>query len=256
MDPTFGVQLFAGDPAIDAHRLAAMAARHDVRAIHVEWASLRERLLAERADVSELTDNFRVAELTRIGGLDATPLTAESDDEFERQTDDVYMQLHIARRIGLDSVSLRGGPRDAVAFDFLLAGLTKLTLLAERSEMYISLRNGLNTTLEQVDDLHCVFSQLPTETLTLDVDVVALHQACVNPCEVVWGFPRRIARIRLADIRAGRRVPLRQGEINADAVIEALKGIAYDGPILLRVDGDQDAPDRLEADLRFVRDRL
>jgi len=251
------IQLYTDDPTVGAHQLAVVVERLRLRGFHVAWPALRAWLLAENVDVSELTSEFRIGRRC-VSGIDATPITAESDDHLERQTDDIYMQMQVARRLGLDSVSIVGGRRNAVAFDYLLAALTKLTLLAERADMRICLRNAIDTALEQPDDFHRVVASLPAQSrqLTIDFDAAAFHQAVVNPCDVIRAFPRRIARVRLTDIAAGQPATLGDGEINAPAVIEGLTGIVYNGPILLRLEPGPDALDRLQRDVLFVRERF
>ena len=253
MTTSLSIRVYPADETVGAGVLAHRARRAGLDLLHLPAEAVRHLLGESNVEVTTVQGGFHVEAGVRIGGMDVTPLSAERDDELDRRTGEIHSQMQAAARLGLSAVSLQSGARNAAAFQCLTAGLRRLTLLAQRLGLDIRLRNGRDTALEQMIDLHRVLAEVKAGNLKIDLDAAEFHRSSVNPCEAVWAFPERIGQVRLSDAAAGQQVTLGSGEINAAAVTDALRDIGFAGPILLKLGSDHDAMNRLEADLQFVR---
>lgn len=253
MSTSSHIWAYCEDQTLDAQELARFAGRAGIEAVHLHWEALHRILQKSNLNGLAWDEGFALEGSLPVGGIEVTPLTAERDDELDRQTDDIYMQMQVARRLGMSAVSVHGGARSAVAFEYFTAGLTRLALLAERLGLDICLCNRCDTALEQPLDLHRVFAEVQADNLKVDLDAAEFHRSSVNPCEAVWAFQQRVRKARLSDVAAGRHVALGEGEINAAAVADALREVHFAGPILLKFSSDSDASERFDADRRFVR---
>lgn len=179
-------------------------------------------------------------------------MSARGAEDFEEKTDEIYMQMQSARRLGLSAVSIHGGAADAAARQHLIHGLRRLALLADRLGIEMRLCNRRGTCCEQPSDYREILAEVAAENLAVDLDIAECHRACVNPTEPIWGFERRISAVRWANVSAGGPAPLEDGEINVRAILDALRGAEFDGPQLLVFGDDKNAPDRLMRDVEFL----
>ncbi len=187
-----------------------------------------------------------------VVSVDVSPITAEDNHQLDQHIDLILRQLRYARSLGVDAVSIMGGRPSPAAFEFLSAGLRRLTCEAEASGLRVHLRNRYATRIEQPIDLSHILTEARSECLKLDIDIAEFHRASVNPCEPIWAFEGRIGCVRLANISAGECVPLAEGEISILSLLQELRNVKYGGPIILTLGSDADAVDRLIVDRQFL----
>ena len=233
----------------DVRNVLERAGKAGVDRLHLPWADAAR--IVKPPGALEPAWSFAQSGV-EIAGIEVSPFTAECDDDFERQSDDIYLEMQVAKRLGLTAVSLDGGAKSAVAFEYLTPALTRLTVLADRLGLALCLHNRADTRLEQPIDLQRVFVEVAAENLSIDLDVLEFHRSQVNPCEAIWAFGERIKKVRLADTDAGEPVPLGRGEINIEAVIEALKEAEFDGLFVLTLGDDAGAVERLRSDRALI----
>jgi sugar phosphate isomerase/epimerase len=239
----------AGPSGQDVRHVLERAGNAGVDRLHLPWADAAH--MVQPPGALEPTWSRAEPEIP-IAGIEVSPFTAERDDDFERQSDDIYLQMQVAKRLGLTAVSLDGGAKSAIAFEYLTPALKRLTGLADRLGLALCLHNRVDTRLEQPIDLQRVFVDVAARNLSIDLDVLEFHRSQVNPCEAIWAFGERIRKVRLADTDAGEPVPLGRGEINIEAVIEALKEAEFDGLFVLTLGDDAGAVERLRSDRALI----
>ena len=158
-----------------------------------------------------------------LAGIDATALDGLDDETFKKQTDDICMQMRAGGRLGAGHVTLTSGPRDPANFAHVVDGLRRLSPLADRARVGLSIRNMCDSSVEQLDDLHRLFHELGAEYLTLDLDMAEFQAAVVNPYDAAISFARRVARVRVCDI-------------NLEATLAILQRDGFTGPVLVALE--------------------
>lgn len=218
---------YSRDPLRPLEDLLGFARQAGLAAVQLAWEQVA-RAATRDADAARLLERLRTASVELIG-LDATALDCMDVETFERQTDDAYLQMQAAVRLGTTAVSLAAGPRGPVNFAHVVDGFKRLTVLAERLGVDISVRNRNHSSIEQLDDLHRLFHAVGAANLRLDLDLAEFQSAAVNPADAALSFPRRIARVRVC------RPPL-------EATLAALRRDGFGGPILV---AGEDGPEQV-----------
>jgi sugar phosphate isomerase/epimerase len=221
---------YAQDPLTPLDDLLRFARDAGLAHVQLAWEQVARSVLTSGGGLSHLHHPGLDALRERLGeagleplGLDAAAFDALDDQTFERQTDDLYGQMRIAARLGAPHVTLTAGPRDPANFAHLVDALKRLTVLAERVGLGISIRNLCDSSVEQLDDLHRLFHQVGVRSLTLDLDMAAFQAAVVNPYDAAISFPGRIARVRVCDV-------------NLSVTLAALQRDGFTGPVLVALD--------------------
>lgn len=191
-------------------------------------------------------------ETVGLGGIDASTLDMQCEGDFNECTDNVYMQMQTACCLGLQQITLFSGSRNSSAQDFFVAALLRLTVLAEKLGIDVLVSNRRGSCLEQLDDLAEVLARVGAQNLYVDIDVVELHLACVNPCDALLAFGSRVARMRLSNVDGGLQAALADGEIQVAAVLRAMQKVNCCCPVVLTLGDDECAETRLSADVRFL----
>ena|GEM_PF-6175615 len=158
-----------------------------------------------------------------LAGIDATALDGLDGETFKKQTDDICVQMRAAGRLGAGNVTLTAGPRDPANFAHVVDGLRRLTVLADRVGVALSIRNVCDSSVEQLDDLHRLFHEVGAKHLTLDLDMAEFQAAVVKPYDAAISFAYRVARIRVCDI-------------NLEATLATLQRDGFTGPVLVALE--------------------
>lgn len=197
--------------------------------IEREFASARDPLTA----VAALLDEHGLA----LSGLNIADLAATHQDELGEAMVILRHQMSFARQLGATSVHLRGGDRRRQTLPMFTTGLDLVLGEAEDLGLDVCLANACGSRIEQIEDLRRVFLAMDHPQLRVLNDTGQFHLSAVNPRDVTAEFADRISAIRLTDRIARRCVPLGQGEINVQAVIEHAQRIGYAGWLVVAADG-------------------
>lgn len=172
-------------------------------------------------DLAPIRDCLRNAGVQLVG-IDATALDCLDDETFDRQFNDIRTQLETAAALRAGHFTFTPGPRSAANFAYLVAGLKRLTRLAEPVGVGCSIRNLRDSSVEQLNDLHRLFHEVGAANLALDLDMAEFQAAVVNPHDAAISFPGRISRVRVCDV-------------NPEATFAALQRDGFTGPVLAAV---------------------
>lgn len=249
---THPVHMSVAGSCVSLRILADSAGRTGLSRIHAHWWQLHQWLMQHGVDVTADAIDLALGEGVHLSGIDLSTLLIRSDKDLDDQTDDAYMQMRIARKLGLDRVTLFGGSRDTKAYDYLVAALLRLTTLADRLGLDMLLGNRSGTCLEQIDDVSRAISDVGAHNLHVDLDVAEFHIACVNPCDAFLAFGSRTACVRLSNVHAGLPAALGDGELHVPAILRALQETESRCPFVLKLGDDDDAQPRLSADVLYL----
>lgn len=236
----------------DLRFLIAAAAEAGVSRIHASWPQLHDWLVRQPIDVTANVTSLALGDGAHLSGMDVSTLAIECDKELDSRTDDAYMQMRVARNLGLRQVTIFGGARDAAAYDYLIAALLRLTTLADHLRIDVLVANRRGTCMEQIDDVLRVLADVGADNLYMDVDIVEFHAASVNPCDACLAFGSRVARIRLSNVDRGCRIALGSGEIHIPAVLRSMESTEALCPLVLKLADGREAAAELQVDLRFL----
>lgn len=246
------VQISVASSCTDLRLLADSATRAGLSRIHAHWSQIHQWLIHHAVDVTADAIDLALSDGVHLSGIDASTLAIQCDNDLDEYTDDAYMQMRMARKLGLSQVTLFGGSRDAAGYDYFVAALLRLTTLADCLELDLLLGNRRGTCLEQIDDILRVLGGVGAQNLFVDLDVAEFHLASVNPCDAFLAFGTQTTRVRLSNLDGGVHTALADGEIHIPAVLRALENADCRCPFLLTLGHDDDARSRLFADVQFL----
>ena len=215
------VSAYARDPLTSFGHLLSFA--NDAGLAHVQLA-WEQVVRAGPGETAEAAVVRRLEEQRmQVIGLDATVLDCLDAETFETQTDNIYLQLRAAACLDAAHVTISAGPRGPANFAHVADALKRLTVLADRTGIGISIRNVCHSSVEQLDDVRRLFRLVGADNLTLDLDMAEFQAAVVNPYDAVISFPGRVARLRACDV-------------NLPWTLTALKRDGFSGPVLVAVE--------------------
>ena len=246
------IALSVASPCRDLRILIDATANADISRIHANWSQLHEWLVRHGVDASAGVTRLALSENAHLGGLDVSTLTIECDEELDARTDDAYMRMRVAHNFGLGCVTVFAGPRNAAAYDYLVAALLRLTTLADRLGLDVLLGNRGGSCIEQIDDVSRIFADVGAHNLYLDLNIVEFHAASVNPCDACLAFGSRVAGVRLSNVAGGIRASLEKGEIDIGAVLRATERSECHCPFVVTAADERDVAAQLRADVRFL----
>ncbi len=233
LTPLDDVLRFATDARLSHVQLAweqiarVLSTPRDVKNKRAAGLSPRGRSTADAGTTSGAWDLAPIRDClcnagVQLVGIDATALDCLDDETFDRQFNDIRTQLETAAALRAGHFTFTPGPRSAANFAYLVAGLKRLTRLAEPVGVGCSIRNLRDSSVEQLNDLHRLFHEVGAANLALDLDMAEFQAAVVNPHDAAISFPGRISRVRVCDV-------------NPEATFAALQHDGFTGPVLAAV---------------------
>ncbi|HRX86071.1 MAG TPA: TIM barrel protein [Phycisphaerae bacterium] len=162
--------------------------------------------------------------------IELPPLTCLDAETFERETDDAYMRLQIAERVGAPLAIIASAHEGEAGFEMTVDALTRLTALAERMDVRLVVRNACGSALEQPAALHELLRRIHSPDLAICVDALEFAQALVNPADAALSFSQYTAAVCLP----ARPVP--NLRVTATAIRTTLTTLAeedFTGPVIV-----------------------
>ncbi len=187
-----------------------------------------------------------------LSGLRIGQLTAASPGDLREELVDLQHRMKLAKALGLQAVSLRGGDRRHQSLEMFAVALEAILAVADEMRMNICLANACDSRVEQIEDLRYLLSAVDHPRLWLLNDTGQFHSAVVNPRYLLTEFGDRLALVHISDQIGKRTVPVGQGEMNVPAIVEHLVKIGYDGWLVV----DQQFTDYAEAVDVLTENRL
>lgn len=201
-------------------------------AVEVEWPRVQREFAATAGCVETLLAVLDENNLC-LSSMSIAAVDAIDEIEIEPMLAALRPQIAAASALHLPAVTVRAGDRRQQPFEMLTTCLRPLLDNAGHGGMVLQVGNALGSVLEQTEDFRQLFMEIDHPGLRLALDAGQFHCAAVNPCNVIGEFADRLSLIRLND-RIGRRiVPLGQGEMNVQAIIETARRRGYDGWLVI-----------------------
>lgn len=204
---------------------AGAALPDSVKYVTLPWGVVRRAVGSRDIDGRTLRGELITCGLD-LAVIELSPLTCLDAAGFERQTDDAYMQMQIAERLGAPLTILASGHEGRLGFGMMADAVTRLAALAERMAVRLVLRNANGSALEQADDVHELLRRSGNSKLGVCLDNAAFSAAAVNPADMVLRFRSRLAAVRLGDA----------GKSHIGATLDALSEENYRGPLIVDAD--------------------
>ncbi len=202
------------------------------RGLVLPWSAVRRYVTRHDLDGQALHAALRGSGWT-LAGVELDPLSGLDAAGFERETDDAYMQMQIAERIGAPLAILASAHAGLAGADIMADAVTRLAALAERMDVRLCLRNAADSAAEQVDALRRIFDRAESPALGLCLDNLACVQAVQNPADAVLAFADRLAAVRLRDEMRERACAPGSGRGHVAATLAALADEGFAGPVIV-----------------------
>lgn len=203
-----------------------------VRHVALPWSCVAEHVTHRDASGHALRLSLREAGLA-LATIELPPLDCLGRDAFERQTEDAYMRMQIADRLGAEAVTLVSAHSGSVGFDAMVDVVRRLAVLAERIGIRVFVRNVNGSSIEQPESVARLLSLVGSSAVAACLDNVEFQRAVANPADAVLVLSGHIGAVRLGDERSGVPCAAGQGAAHVEATVEAMREEAFDGFVLV-----------------------
>lgn len=119
-------------------------------------------------------------------------------------------------------------------YKVMAEGLDRVVELAERYNLIASYHPHLGTIVQSPEQLDKL---MPLTKINLCPDLAHLEAGGGDSIKIVETYKDRIKYVHLKDFAGGKFLPLGQGKIELEKVIEILKNNNFDGEFLVEADG-------------------
>lgn len=172
-----------------------------------------------------------------LSGLNIRGLTGRKADSDERNLNYNLRQLewdiHLARALGLNEVSLKGGARTDEARDDLVEGINQL--LERIPDVSLNLGNHLDSRIQGLVDFEEIMPQLgPSARVLFDTGHLLSAGEDVMAC--AEALAERVGLVHLRDQEGGKPVPFGQGDLPFEALLRLLKEAGYSGNLVVELE--------------------
>lgn len=167
----------------------------------------------------------------------------------------------LAVTFGARRLVVGGGARRAAGTtseDYLLlgAGLDRVVDIAERHGLAASYHPHLGTMAESSEEIERVFT---SSRIAFCPDTAHLAAGGSDPAALIRAHSDRIAHVHLKDLTTAPFAfqPLGEGDLDFDGILSAVRGIGYDGWLVVELDTyDGDPKIAAEISKKFLETRL
>ena len=186
--------------------------------------------------VRMVRERLQAAGIT-LTGLNVRNLTGRKADSDERNLHynlrQVEWDIHLAKALGLETASLKGGARTGEAQEDLIEGVNRL--LERVPDVTLNLGNHTGNRLQGLEDFQAVMPHLGDRARIL-LDTGHLLSAGEDILPFAETFADRIGLAHLRDQKGEQPVPFGQGDLPFDPLIRILKGAGYDGTLVVELE--------------------
>lgn len=148
------------------------------------------------------------------------------------------------------------GAGEATTRDFL-ATLQELTAGLAETGVRVAIRNAAGTLLARPEDFRAVFAHPSLGNIGMALDTGQFHSCGADPHQALRQFPDRVFHVYCSDRIGEHPVPLGHGEVDFEALVDALGEIGYAGSLCVQVEGmDPSTTDRYAKEALELLGRL
>lgn len=192
--------------------------------VHPDWS------------VPMVRDQLDSAGLT-LTGLNVRNLTGRKADSDERNQQynvrQVTWDIHLARALRLKVANTKGGARTDEAMEDLIEGVNGL--LERIEDVTLNLGNHHGNRLQGLDDFKAVLPNVDERAKVL-IDTGHLLTSGEDVMTFAEGVADRIGLVHLRDQKGDQPVAFGEGELPLKELIELLKGVGYEGELVIEME--------------------
>ncbi len=235
-------------------------ALRDIAAVGYQGAEIFDGNLAEYAEKPE---EFKTLLATLNLSLASVYTGANFiyDEILEDEFHKISKAILFASALGAENLIVGGGARRASGvresdYQKLAAGLDRVTDLAEAAGLTACYHPHLTTIVENPAELEKI---LGLSKIHFCPDTAHLAGGGGNPAELIRKYPQRIRHVHLKDFTSNpfAFLPLGKGSLDFPDILKALEEIAYDGWLVVELDGyDGDPKEAAEISMQYLKKLL
>ncbi len=231
-----------------------LASRAGFSCVELDWHAVKRQQLGRGGGIgilkSLLKDNGLTAAAVYVGAV-----SAEREDQEKLQAFEIEENFSMIQEAGCGLCIVRAGSRTVENFNMVVEALSEIADVGQKLGIKVAVANCIDTRIEDRRDMLALFLGSMLQKVGLCMDLYHLHMAVVNPSDLTIEHGHRISAVRVSDALGGTPMPLGQGELRLGGLIRALKGVDFDGPLL--VDNfTAVAPDFLPLQMKEAREYL
>jgi sugar phosphate isomerase/epimerase len=207
------------------------ASKAEISLVEIDWDQV-ERQVGPNGNVARVAGYLKEYGLT-AGAICAGSISAERPDQSLLQIKKLKAIFEKIKAIGTDLAVITGGARTLENFNVLADLLREVISDTDQIGMNIALANKLGSRVERRRDLLALFLAGRSRRAGLCLDTYNFHIAGVNPADIVADHIGRIRLVRISDAMGTVPVQIGKGEIDLKGLIDRLRQIDYDGPLMV-----------------------
>ena len=197
-----------------------------------ETGSALDPTIVHTVRIKETFAHYRLG----LSSLNITPLApTEAPEEGSQAPLCLRREILMARDLWLDVVNVSTGAPETTPRDALVALLRQAADYSVGLGLSLALANAPETHLVTVGDVERLIEEVDRPNLGVLLDVPRLYLAGQDVLAAVEHLAEKILLVRLGDVARGRWVPLGEGEVNPDGVLERLEAVGYTGFVVLEM---------------------
>lgn len=172
----------------------------------------------------------------KLATLNIANLSAADHDSLPDNIERIAADMSYARKLGLDSVTLKGAGRDQ-PMQVFTEGAAQIAHRAEELGMHVRLGNHLGNRLMTSADYRELFDLTGNlRALKILADTRHLEFSGQSMVEFLREWGDRVTLIHINDRVGGQSVPLGTGEVDIPAVLATALEIGYSGYITVEIE--------------------
>jgi sugar phosphate isomerase/epimerase len=190
----------------------------------------------DNTSVPMVRDRLNQAGVT-LTGLNIRNITGRKADSDERDLGynlrQITWDIHLARALHLTSANTKGGQRTEEALADLIEGVN--TTLERMENFTLNLGNHAGNRLQGLEDYQAVMPHVHERAKIL-LDTGHLLTAGEDILRFAETFADRIGLVHLRDQKGDTPVPFGEGDLPFEELIQILKGVGYDGTLVIELE--------------------
>ncbi len=174
----------------------------------------------------------------KLATLNVTNLSASKPEELDQNIEAIAHDLEYAKSLGLSAGTLKGAGRDQ-PMEVFAAGAAKLADVCADLGMYVRLGNHPGNRLMTTKDYRDLFSITgDVNELKVLADTRHFDYMGQDMVEFINEWHKKIDLIHINDHIDGKSLPLGEGKIDVDAVLDAAFNNGYRGFLTVEIEVD------------------